>query len=75
MEGERERVLETVTEPDRIQRGDFGELLAVRHYDTTSLGDKYVVAVYREVGKEDGFILTAYLARRPSSRRELVWRR
>lgn len=32
MEGERERVLETVADPDLIQQGDLGELLAIRRY-------------------------------------------
>lgn len=32
MREQRERVLETVSEPDLIQRGDFAELLAVRFY-------------------------------------------
>jgi hypothetical protein len=75
MAGERERVLEALSEPDMVQKGDFGELLAVRLYPETSLGEKYVVAVYREISAEDGFIMTAYLARRPSSRRETLWSR
>jgi hypothetical protein len=75
MEGERERVLETLAEPDMVQKGDFGELLAIRLYPETTLGEKYVVAVYREVSVEDGFVMTAYLTRRPSSRRETLWSR
>jgi hypothetical protein len=75
MDGERERVLETLSEPDLIQKGDFGELLAVRLYPETSLGEKHVVAVYREVSAEDGFVMTAYLTRRPSARRETLWSR
>jgi len=50
-------------------------LLAVRLYAETSLGEKYVVVAYRELSSEDGFILTAYLTRRPSSRRETLWKR
>jgi hypothetical protein len=30
MESQRERVLETVSAPDSVQKGDFGELLALR---------------------------------------------
>jgi len=75
MDGQRAKVLETLAGLDMIQDGDFGELLAVRHYDATPLGEKYVVVVYSEVGAEDGFILTAHLTRRPSARRETVWKR
>lgn len=75
MHGQRERVLETLAEPDMIQEGDFGESLAIRRYTETPMGEKHMVVAYRETSTEDGFVLTAYLARRPSSRRETVWRR
>jgi len=61
MDGQRQRVLETLTEPDLIQQGDFGELLAVRFYHRTPVTSKFLVVVYREISDEDGFILTAYL--------------
>jgi hypothetical protein len=75
MDGQRRKVLETLVQPDMIQEGDFGELLAIRLCAETPLGEKYVVVAYREIGAEDGFILTAYLTRRPSSRRETSWKR
>lgn len=68
-------MLETLAEPDMIQRGGFGELLAIRRYTQTPMGEKYVVVAYKEMSIEDGFILTAYLSRRPSSRRETLWKR
>lgn len=74
MEGLREKTLETLAEPDMIQKGDFGELLAVRSYAETPFGKSLVVA-YRESSVDDGFVLTAYLTRRPSSRRETEWKR
>jgi hypothetical protein len=37
MAEQRERVLETVTEPDLIQQGDYGELLAIRFCPQTPL--------------------------------------
>lgn len=74
MGDQRERVLETVAEPDMIQQGDFGELLAVRFYPETPLTSKYMAVVYREVGPDDGFILTAYLTSRPSARRTTIWK-
>jgi hypothetical protein len=75
MDGQREQVLETLAEPDTIQQGDYGELLAIRFYPETPLTRKFLVVVYREVGLDDGFILTAYLTNRPSARRVTLWKR
>lgn len=74
IDGQRDKVLETLAEPDMIQQGDFGELLAVRFYADTPMGEKFLVVAYREVSVEDGFVLTAYLTRRPSTGREIIWR-
>jgi hypothetical protein len=75
MGDQRDRILETLTEPDTIQQGDFNELLAIRFYPKTPLTRKFLVVVYREISVEDGFILTAYLASRPSTRRITIWKR
>ena len=69
----KERVLETVEEPDMVQMGDYGELLAVRFYSSTPLTQKHLVVPYREIGSDDGFILTAFYTRRPSTERVKVW--
>ena len=74
MKDQRERVLQTVTEPDLIQEGDYGELLAIRFYAETPLTSKYLTVVYREIGAEDGFVLTAYLTSRPPATRVTVWK-
>ena len=75
MAGQRDAVLETVAEPEIIQLGDYGELLAARFYARTPLGDKHLVVAYREMSPEDGFILTAYYTRRLSTQREILWKR
>jgi hypothetical protein len=75
MVSERARVLQTLEDPDIIQAGDFGELLAIRLWPATSLGSKHVVVAYREITQRDGLILTAYLTRRPSRARRVMWRR
>ncbi len=75
MSEQRKRILETLSKPDMIQKGDFGELLAIRFYLETPLTSKYLVVVYREVSSEDGFVLTAYLTNRPSARRVTMWKR
>ena len=67
--------LETVTEPDLIQAGDSGELIAVRKYESTPMTSTFLVVPYRELSKEDGFVLTAYLTNRPSSSRSILWKR
>lgn len=72
---QRERVLETVAQPDAIQQGDFGALLAIRLYPETPLTRKFLAVAYRELDSEDGFILTAYFASRPSARRVTIWKR
>jgi hypothetical protein len=71
---QRSRVLETIAEPDLIQEGDAGERLAVRFYERTPLTSKYLVVAYREASGSDGFIVTAYFTRRPSSRRKTLWK-
>ena len=48
MATQRERVLETIKQPEMIQVGDFGELLAVRLYPQTPLTRKYLIVAYRE---------------------------
>ena len=67
-------VLETVAEPDVIQQGDYGELLAIRFYAETPLGSKHLVVAFREIDATDGFILTAYYTRRISIQRVILWR-
>ena len=70
-----EEVLDTVEEPDFIQEGDFGVSLAARFYSRTALTSKYVMVAYRELGEEDGFVLTAYLTNGPTLRRRVIWER
>ena len=70
----RERVLETISQPNQIQEGDDGTLMAIRFYTKTPLTSKYLVVVYREVKPDDGFVLTAYLASRLSARRKILWK-
>ena len=60
-----DRVLETVSSPDYVQEGDRGTMIALKHYTRTPLTSKYCVVVYRETGRGDGFVVTAYLAAKP----------
>jgi hypothetical protein len=68
--GQRDSVLETVQNPQRVLTGQGGEMLAVREV----LPGKYLVVVYRE-STDDGFIITAFLTRRirQLDRRTQLW--
>ena len=61
-------VLNTIESPEFVARGSHGALKAVR-----SMGKKkWIVVLYREMSKRDGFVLTAYfLSRKPKG--EVVW--
>lgn len=74
MKEQKERVLETVSEPDQIQEGDEGALLALRLYRETPLTTKFLVVVYRELSAGDGFVITSYFTTRPSEGRRVIWR-
>jgi hypothetical protein len=62
-------VLDTIEEPEIVVRGSHGALKAGR-----SMGrKKWLVVIYRELSKRDGFVITAYfLARKPQG--EVIWR-
>ena len=64
-------VLEAVEEPEAIYAGKAGEHIAVREVEK----GKYIVVVYKELGKEDGFVITAFLTRRAKQleRRRKIW--
>lgn len=63
-------VLETVDNPELVVRGNKGTLKAVKNMGK----ENWLVVVYREVSKSDGFVITAYfLDKKPKG--EVVWRR
>ena len=64
-------VMCTIEDPDIIFKGDQGELLAVKRTGTKI----WIVVPYREIDKEDGFVLTAYLTTDSSwlFRKEIIW--
>ena len=62
-------ILDIVENPEAVVRGSHGALKAVRSLGRT----KWLVVVYRELSKRDGFVITAYLlSRRPQG--EIIWR-
>ncbi len=64
-------VIETITEPEAIFLGNREEYLALKAIEP----DKYIVAVYKEICLNDGFIITAFLTRNKEriERRKKVW--
>ncbi|MEK6581785.1 MAG: hypothetical protein AABY50_08205 [Nitrospirota bacterium] len=63
-------VLETIENPDFVLRGNKGTLKATRNFGK----DKWLVVIYREKIKSDGFVITAYfLDNRPKG--EIIWKR
>src|SRR3989338_1174589 len=64
-------VLETVQEPEALYEGEAEELLALKEIES----GKYLIVVYKEVNKEDGFIITAFLTRmiKQIERRIKLW--
>lgn len=75
MADKRDLVLHTLTDPDLVQGGDFGALMAIRWHPELVDGGAFVVVVYREVSEFDGFVITAYLTRQSSEKRLVLWKR
>jgi len=65
-------VLETIEEPEAIYEGTSGECLALREVEK----GKYIIVIYRELARQDGFVITAFLTRRKRQleRRRTIWK-
>lgn len=62
-------ILDTVERSDFVARGNKGTLKATRNMGKT----QWLVVIYRELSKHDGFVITAYLLdTKPKG--EVVWR-
>jgi len=62
--------------PIRLTVGDDRHVsFEVDGVERVMMTSKFLIVPYREVSREDGFILTAYLTSRPSSSRSVVWKR
>ena len=64
-----DRILDAIERPTYLLRGYKGALIAVASLSRF----KYLHVVYREVSLDDGFIVTAYVARSVNKRRA-IWR-
>ena len=63
-------VLETVASPDILIPGYGGTLVAVRTFGSR----RHLYVVYRQVSRDDGFIITAYFSRKVD-RKKAIWKR
>ena len=61
-------ILDTIEEPTWVLRGYAGTLVAVQALASR----EYLHVVYKEVSQYDGFILTAFMARKYNSRM-IIW--
>ena len=66
-------VLETLVEPEAIYEGKTGKCIAVREIEK----GKYIVVIYKELSREDGFVITSVITRRKRQleRRKKIWER
>ncbi|MDP3296189.1 MAG: hypothetical protein Q8N09_01115 [Thermodesulfovibrionia bacterium] len=61
-------LLDVIEKPDFVIRGNKGTLKATRNMGR----NKWLVVIYREVSKTEGFIITAYfLDKKPKG--EVIW--
>ena len=68
MESYFERILDAIERPTFVLRGYGSSLVAI-----LSAGrQRYLHVVYKEVNQEDGFIITAFVARK-YNRRMIIW--
>lgn len=76
MAGNLELVMETIEDPDYIVAGRKGEFIALRHYESTSISEKTVIAAYREFA-DDGFLITAFMTSSPETilRKGILWQK
>lgn len=70
MAGHYESVLTTVEDPDFVLRGQRGSLIAVRGQGKR----RYLKVIYRQLSKQDGFVITAFFASK-IERTRVLWRK
>lgn len=63
-------VLAAVEDPEFVLRGYGGSLIAVRSYGRRG----YLMVVYKQLKRDDGFIITAYFTRK-LNRKQVVWKK
>ena len=73
MKTEEDRILETVSNPNLVQQGDVGSLLAIKKFDKTPVtNNKYLNVAYKEPTQTEGFVLTAFYSNKLKNRK-IIW--
>jgi len=64
-------VLETIKDPEIIYEGKDEELIAIKTIEE----GKFIVVMYKEIDKENGFVITAFLTRKKKQleKRKKLW--
>ena len=67
-------ILLTIESPEIVYEGDNDELIAVGIQ--LERINKFIVVVYKEISKEDGFIITAYLSNKEQkfNKKTILWK-
>lgn len=63
-----DEVLSTIEEPDYILEGYRKALIALKKVTKT----KFLAVVYKETGREDGFVITAYFTNKIKLENEVI---
>jgi hypothetical protein len=71
LEGYYNEILETVARPDYVLVDDSGNLVAVRDVGAV----RCLQVIYREVSRDEGYIVSSSYARRCVEPGRVVWRR
>jgi hypothetical protein len=65
-------VLNTIEEPDYIIKGYEEALVALKRFERK----KFLAVIYKEVSKDDGFIITAYFTTKINLKKEvMLWKK
>lgn len=64
-------ILETISNPEFIYKGNQDELLAVKELES----NEYLVVVYKEIENKDGFVITSFLTTKINylKNKKLIW--
>ena len=70
-------LVKTIEDPDMILKGVSDELRAVKFFQQTHLGMKYLMVAYKELSNEEGFIITAYKTSKIDKivKRGVIWKK
>ena len=65
-------VLYAIEDPDYIIEGYKKVLIAIKHFTRA----RFLAVVYREISREDGFVITAYFTSKLNLEKEVIlWRK